>query len=41
VGTLQQCCSLSYRLVLALYIISAHPDISEDWHYTTMLLTQL
>ena len=41
VGTLQQCCSPCYRLVLALYNIAAHPLISEGWHYTTMLLTQL
>jgi hypothetical protein len=40
VGTLQQCCSPSYRLVLALYNIAAHPLISKGWHYTTMLLTQ-
>jgi hypothetical protein len=41
VGTLQQCCSLSYKQGLALYNNAAYRVIREDWHFKTMLLTQL
>jgi hypothetical protein len=41
IGTLQQCCSSSYKRWLALYNTAAHPAMREDWHFTTMLLTEL
>jgi hypothetical protein len=39
VGTLQQCCSPTDKMVLALYNNAAHLVISEGWHFATMLLT--